>query len=585
MQPETRVCQNCKNEFLIEPEDFSFYQKMKVPPPTWCPDCRIIRRFLFRNERLLFRRKDDQSGDEIFSSFPAATPVKVYERDYWFSDQWDPLQYGRDYDFSEPFFKQFRELFSIVPLFSKSVVGNVNSDYCDQSGWLKNCYLCFDAETFENTAYAVKGNLVKDSLDIYEVSKSEFCYESVILDESFRVFFSMDCEHCTDIWFSKDLTNCNNCFGCVNLRNKSYYIFNEPYSKEAYEKKLQEFNIGSYRSVREILQKARALWAQFPVKYLHGYHNVNVSGELIYNGKNVLKSYSIEDGENVKYSQLCWGKMTDCYDYSNFGLTSSRMYESMTAGYKSSGIKFCLECWDGVRDLEYSAYCNNSSNLFGCVGLRKKSYCIFNKQYTKESFDKLKAKIIQHMNDMPYTDAKGRVYRYGEFFPPEFSPFAYNETLTQDFFPLTKEEAIQKGYVWRDPEAREFQTTVRAEDLPDLITDVTDDILKEVIACGTCGKAYRLIPMELVFYRNIKIPLPRACPNCRFLERFKLINPPKFWYRPCQCNGAADERGMYQNVASHAHGAGKCPNEFETSYSPEGKEIVYCESCYQNEVL
>ncbi|MBI3442730.1 MAG: hypothetical protein HY007_03100 [Candidatus Sungbacteria bacterium] len=582
---ETRNCQNCKKEFLIEPEDFSFYERIKVPPPTWCPDCRMIRRFLFRNERLLFRRKDDQSGKEIFSSFPAGAPVKMYEREYWWSDKWDPMGYGKAYDFTRPFFEQFRELFHTVPLYSKSTLGNINSDYCDNSGWMKNSYLCFDAGTFENVAYAVKGDTVKDSLDIYEVSKSEFCYESVILEESYRVFFSMDCERCSDVWFSKDLTSCNNCFGCVNLRNKSYHIFNRPYSREEYLEEIKKFNVGSHQSMLAILQKARESWTKFPVKYLHGYHNVNVSGQLIYNSKNTNASYSVQDAENVKYSQMLWMKIADSYDYTSFGFNASLIYECLVSGFQSSGLKFSWECWDACRDLEYSAYCSTSSNLFGCIGLRKKSYCIFNKQYAKEDYFAMREKIIQHMNDMPYTDRQGRTYRYGEFFPPEFSPFAYNETLTHDFFPLSKEEAEAKGYVWREPEVREFQTTIRAQDLPDHINDVTDDILKEVISCGTCGKAYRLIPMELAFYRSMGIPLPRACPNCRFLERFRHINPPKFWRRACQCNGALDERNIYQNVAEHLHGSGKCLNEFETSYAPDCKEIVYCESCYQQEVV
>ena len=35
---ETKTCQNCKNDFIIEPDDFSFYEKMKVPAPTFCPE-------------------------------------------------------------------------------------------------------------------------------------------------------------------------------------------------------------------------------------------------------------------------------------------------------------------------------------------------------------------------------------------------------------------------------------------------------------------------------------------------------------------------------------------------------------------
>lgn len=582
---ETRVCQTCKKEFLIEPEDFSFYEKIRVPPPTWCPDCRMIRRFLFKNDRSLFRHKDEASGNDVFSSFPPQAAVKVYDRDYWYSDKWDPMDYGKDYDFSRSFFEQFRELLYTVPLFSKSVIGNINSDYCDKAGFLKNCYLCFDINYSENCAYAVKGTSLKDSFDTYEAAKSEFCYDSAILEENYRVFFSMDCERCTDVWFSKDLTICTNCFGCVNLRNKSYYIFNKPYSKEEYAEELKKLNPGSYQSVQEIIKKARQLWEKFPVKYLHGYHNVNVDGQLLYNSKNVRQSYSVQDAENVRYSQMLLPKTSEAYDYSSFGVNASLIYECLTSGFNSSGLRFCWECWDGCRDLEYSAYCNTSSNLFGCVGLRKKEYCIFNKQYSKDDYFVLRDKIMQQMNDIPYTDAQGRVYRYGEFFPPEFSPFAYNETLTHDFFPLTKEEAEARGYVWREPEVREFQTTTDAQNLPDHINDVDDSILKEVIKCASCAKAFRLIPMELEFYRSMGIPLPRACLNCRFLERFKLINPPKFWRRACQCNGAADERNIYQNLAEHPHGADKCPNEFETSYAPGRPEIVYCESCYQNEVL
>src|SRR3989344_5361870 len=70
MQPETKTCQNCKQNFQIEPEDFLFYEKMKVPPPTWCPECRLKRRMVWRNERNLYRVKDAVSGQEVFSGIP-----------------------------------------------------------------------------------------------------------------------------------------------------------------------------------------------------------------------------------------------------------------------------------------------------------------------------------------------------------------------------------------------------------------------------------------------------------------------------------------------------------------------------------
>ena len=63
--------------------------------------------------------------------------------------------------------------------------------------------------------------------------------------------------------------------------------------------------------------------------------------------------------------------------------------------------------------------------------MRNNSYCILNKQYTKEEYEALVSKIIEQMNTMPYVDKNGVTYKYGEFFPIELSPFGYNETVAQ----------------------------------------------------------------------------------------------------------------------------------------------------------
>src|ERR1044072_975182 len=128
---ETRSCQNCKTDFVIDAADFDFYQKMKVPPPTWCPACRLRRRYIFRNERMLWRRKDDASGKDIIAGFPPVAPFPVYERDSWWSDAFSADQSGRDFDPSRPFLEQVRELMHPVPWPSRSVIGLVNSDYSD----------------------------------------------------------------------------------------------------------------------------------------------------------------------------------------------------------------------------------------------------------------------------------------------------------------------------------------------------------------------------------------------------------------------------------------------------------------------
>ncbi len=545
----------------------------------------MIRRMLFENERLLFRHKDEISGKDIFSEFPPQVQAKVYDDQYWQSDAWDPMDYGRDYDFSRPFFEQFRELMYDVPWVSRSVVNLVNSDYSHGAADLKDCYLCFNLGNCEECAYVNDANLMKDCLDCTTDSRDEFCYECTSTSDSYRTSFSHRCEQCQDVWFSRDCMACSDCFGCANLRNKQYYIFNQPYSREDYFAKLEQFGLGSYQSLEEIKKQVRHYSLSLPYRFMLGRHNINVSGDIIISGKNVHESFNITDAENVKYSQGVVLGVHDSYDFTIWGDHSELMYEVLVSGRGCSNMKFTMDCWPADHNIEYSFKCMSSNDLFGCVGLRKKSYCIFNKQYMQDEYFVLREKIIRHMNELPFTDQRGRVYRYGEFFPPEFSPFAYNETLANDFFPLVKGEAAQKGYTWRDLETREFQTTIDAENLPDHIKDVDDEILKEVIKCAACAKAFRLIPMELGFYRRMTLPLPRVCHNCRFIERTKYRNQPKFYRRGCQCAGQRSENGVYQNQGGHAHGASPCPNEFETSFAPGRKEIVYCESCYQAEVV
>ena len=196
------------------------------------------------------------------------------------------------------------------------------------------------------------------------------------------------------------------------------------------------------------------------------------------------------------------------------------------------------------------------------------------------------------MMSCPYKDKGGKIYTYGEFFPPELSPFAYNESIVQEYFPLTKEQAISQGYTWRDPKKRQYTITMTNDRIPDHINDVSDSILQETIGCmhgGTCNEqctsAFRMIPQELEFYRKMGLPLPHLCPNCRYYQRLKQRNPLRLWHRKCQCDGKTSSNGVYPNQTSHFHDQFPCPNEFETSYSPERQEIIYCEACYQEEVV
>jgi len=582
-----QVCKNCKKDFVIEPDDFDFYERMKVPPPTWCPECRLRRRIMWRNEKTMHRRKCDATGKMTFSTIAPDAPFKVYERDYWWSDAWNPLDYGKDVDFSRPFLEQINELFHQVPVPSRSVVNMVNSDYCMNSSAMKNSYLVFHATHDEDCQYSVGLDGSKNCSDCLFVSDSELCYECFLVNNSYKLMYCADCDNSQNLFLCQDCAGCQNCFGCVGLRNKTNHIFNEQYTKEEYQEKIKAFDLGSTKG----LENAKAEFDKFklsvPNKYIHARHTTNVSGDYIYHAKNTLNSYRVANIEDVRYCQniVFDPGAKDCYDYSFFGQGSELIYESASVGIQSSNIKFCSFVYNSVSNIEYSIYCTEAHNFFGCVGVKSKQYCILNKQYTKEEYEELVPKIKKHMEEMPYVDAGGRVYTYGEFFPPEFCPFGYNETVAQEYLPFTKKGAMEAGFPWREMSTKEYVPTKSWKDIPASIQEADDSIIKEVILCRSwdeqgeekalehnCSKAFKITAEELAFYKRMGAPIPQRCFNSRHFERSKLRNPVSLWKRKCMCD------------KKHSHHEGKCTNEFETSYSPDRKEIVYCEQCYQQEV-
>lgn len=155
---------------------------------------------------------------------------------------------------------------------------------------------------------------------------------------------------------------------------------------------------------------------------------------------------------------------------------------------------------------------------------------------------------------------------WGEFFPASISPFGYNETVAQEYFPLTKSEATKDGiFNWSAYEAPfpKVEKIIPAEKLPDDITKIPDDILNWAIECEVSGKPFRIIKQELEFYRKHHLPIPRRHPDVRHADRMKMRNPRKLYERKC----------------------GKCEKDMITTYAPERKETIYCEECYKKEII
>lgn len=570
-QSETKLCQNCKKDFIIEPDDFNFYEKIKVPPPTFCPECRFQRRMAWRNERNLYKRICDLCKKNIIAMFNDSVPFPVYCRECWYGDGWDSSSFGKEYDFSRSFFEQFQELLKTVPRPAMWQRNAINSDYSSYVGESKNVYLSVSVILkSENIFYSKTIDKSSDIVDCLNVKESQNLYENIEGEKNYNCQHLLLSKSCLDSYFLVDCVNCSNCILSSNLRNKEFYIRNKQYSKEEYFKEKEKLNLQSRAARKALLEEFKETKKKAIYRFANIIRSINSTGNNISDAKNCQNCFDAYNTENMKYCYRALNSFKDSMD-SSFGMKSELMYEYVTGSLDDYNVKFSHSALSSVRNGEYIDSCINCKNIFGCISLKNKENAVLNKVYSKEKYEKLREKIIKQMEDAPFVDKKGRVYKYGEFFPIELSPWAYNETVAQEFIPITKEGAEKDCYPWRERSVKNFNITIKNEEIPDNINETHDEILKEVFECAhkdncdhECNTAFRLTDYELKFYKKHKIPLPVLCPNCRYYERFKTIPPVKLWHRQCMKNG--------------------CRNKFETAYAPNRPEIVYCESCYNKEI-
>ncbi len=552
MNSETRQCNKCKNDFVLEQDDFSFYERMKVPVPNVCPDCRFKIRAMWRNEMSLYSRKCDFCDCSIISMYNPKSLYKVYCLECFNSDKWDRLDYKMEYNRNELFFNQLKVLLIEVPKASiYSDDPGMNSEYINFAGHNKNCYFLFNCGFNDDCLYSRGLNKSKESIDSYFGNKLESSYECINGNNSCKVFFGANSSNDLDSTFLFNTFGCNQCFGCVNLRYRSHYFFNEPISPEEYKEKLKEI-IGSYSKIEEFKNKFNEFSVRFPHRQNQNLKVINSIGDYLYDSKNLNNCFECFSSENCKNCHFV-KSLKDSYDCLGFGYYSELLLECIAVGFSqkiigSYGI-------DNCQEIEYSFDLKNCSNCFGCVGLRNASYCILNKQYSKEQYEELKEHITKELTE------KGL---YGLMMPPEIAPFAYNETIANDNLPLTKEEALAQGFRFEDDiQITKGRETLLPENIPDHIRNVEDSITKEILRCLECERNYKITERELLFYKKMVLPIPRKCFFCRHKDRIQRRGSFKFFIRKCS----------------------NCSKDTYTNLTEEVAPIMYCEKCYQKEVI
>jgi len=542
-----KVCEHCGSDFTLNKEELSMYEKVGIELPSICFFCRVKLHLSFWLFGKFRKGKSDLSGESFITVLPGKNRYPIYTSSEWFSDSWEGMDFGQDYDSSKPFFIQLQELQEKIPHPHQTGIKNIGCDYCDDVWNSKNCYLSRSMEECEDLYYSYRNLKVKNSIDVVVCFDSERCFDSVNCHHSYKLFYSRNSRDCIDSYFLLDCRNCQNCFMCWNLRGKSYCIENIEYSKEEYSEKIKSFKLESYRSVQNHKKRFEEITRN---KAIHrenfNLKTYNSNGDNLLNTKNCHNCFTISDSEDT-YN--CLRGLRHKSDIDADGCWYDELVGNCSSCTNSYAIKY--SSWSSARFSEYLDLCIECEYCFGCVGLKKKKYCILNKQYKKEEYEQLKGQII---NDMK------KIGEYGKFLPYSMSAGPFNFSNSYLYFPETKKEDILKlGGYWEDIDESQIEG-MPTNNLPDSIEDVEESICSQALICPETGWRFNIAQNELIFYKQNNIPLPRYHFDVRIKENMKYTSV----------------------LTSNLYNCCYCEKEIGAYYPKEwGYKNIACEECYQ----
>ncbi|MDD2943649.1 MAG: hypothetical protein PHC51_11875 [bacterium] len=483
-------CTISERSFEISPAEVHFYQTLGLPLPTLCPAERHKRRISFRNFTSLYKRKCDATGQNIISMYHQDQKFPVYQKDFWWTDQWSAEDYGLDYNCEESFLKQYARLASQVPRSSLMAIQCEDCDYVNMANSSARCHLVFGCVGNED---CIGGHIVWNSKDCFEnlyLYRCELCSNSIDLYCCYDLHWCQDCINCQCSMFLFNCQNCSDCFGCSGLQNAHYCFFNEQLTKEAYSARLAEYYPSDTVRLAQLL-RAQSMQIDNTSRdeIITGTRNESVSGRHIFDSGYVNNSSDIKRSRDMVHCQTVQDGQ-DCIDLS----------------FSGGPIKFCNECLtvsncervhyshllSNCSDSFYSEFCHSSSFLFGCNGLKNKSYCILNRQYSADEYEAVKKKIVESMI---------RNGEWGEFFPAEMSPFTYQESIASEYYPLKNKSSGEDKVSFEVRQALPFDETAG------------------IYTCQLSGERYRVTKQEKIFYERKQFPIPAIAPLLRHKDR------------------------------------------------------------------
>ncbi len=510
------------------------------------PHDRLRSILAYRNDRRLYRRKCDWSGESIISCYHADTLFPVIKSELWWGDGWEGVEYALSAQPEVSFFEQFAALQRRVPREATTVVNAENSSYNSHTRDSKNCYLSHLAFRCEDILYSYWSVNCKDNMDCLYAADSTLCCECAYVLNCYNCIQLEEGAGCHDCYFSYQLRGCDHCLFCSNLVSKSYHIENKPCAPAEFEARRAALLDRSAASYASAVTRFVSMRDQSPKRALHALNCEDVSGEHIQNCKSCLHAFDARESRDC--FNVTNGGGCDIYHGYSVGFPSCEVAYCSVTIRNSKEIFFCANCWDS-HALWYCDNCVNCSDCFGCVGLKRKQYCVFNVQYTSEDYHRLFG---------AWREAMLTRGEWGHFFPLQLSPFCYNESVAQDLFSLSREQIATRGCRYREAsellEIGEGDRTLQ----PGVRLSIDSLSGGEILSCERCSQRYRVVKKEVELLRQWGVPPQARCPDCRMLSRLERRPPYQLFSRTC------------------AH----CHQEIESAYEVGVAPTLLCEECF-----
>jgi len=578
-----------------------------LPLPSLSPKARQIHRMMFRNERKFYHTTCPITKKPIISTIAPERWIRSCESEV-FHDL-DHTQFARTY--SGNIWSDYEQLLYTTPLIARYTLNMENSPYCNQETDDKNCYYNMGWHYNEACLYNTYAISCETCIDNYRVFNSQHIYNSQTVYKSHHCFWSTYIDDSSFVYRSYDIAWSHHMLFCNARRNASYMYQNQQLTKQQREDTLQTYKrkIKTIQGKRSINQEYQTFLATVPQKQLNNIQTEKVIGNDLYRSKNLFLCSSGEDGQDVRHSNLfAWSE--DCMDIESSGY-GKKVYNSIAFMHAHNCVStsFILET---VKDCYYSSYLSGGTNLFACIGLKNKDYCLLNKSYTKQDREQHVSHIITSMQEQ---------WTRWWFFPTHLSHYPYNDTTAQEYYPvkqvlypdgssklisplwlatvtlLEAEKFIAKAHInfgWTEniPITRRTQEkevtvppdmkTINACDLPPL-QNIQENITDLALICTQSKRPFRVVKPELAFYNLHGIQLPEFHPDIRHQQRVNQRPWRELYLRTCDKCGK-EILSVYPSITTKTY-------ESENTTQPQVQHAinhdntkVYCEQCYQKQI-